>query len=164
MKVSLKWLNQFVKVDDLVPEVLANKLTFAGVEVEAVRRLARGTNLVIGRVLSCVAHPDSDHLHVLKVDEGKKYGIHTIVCGAPNAKAGLNVIVAREGAVLPEKTIQKSEIRGLTSDGMCCALYELGVDKKFLTEKQSSGIEELPEDAPIVRFVNKILLDAKLLN
>jgi phenylalanyl-tRNA synthetase beta chain len=170
MKVSLKWLNQFVKVDDVSPETLADKLAFAGVEVEEIRRLAEGTNLVIGHVLSCVAHPDSDHLHVLKVDEGKKYGVHTIVCGAPNAKAGLNVIVAREGAVLPGETIKKSEIRGLTSDGMCCALYELGVDKKYLTEKQVNGIEELPIDAPIGEEnvlaylgLDDVVLDLKLL-
>jgi phenylalanyl-tRNA synthetase beta chain len=149
MKVSLKWLNEFVQVDDVDPKLLANKLTFAGVEVESVDPLASATNLVIGKILSCEKHPDSDHLHVLKVDEGPKHGVHQIVCGAPNARAGLKVIVAREGAVLPLVTIQKSDIRGVESDGMCCALYELGVDKKYLSEKQVSGIEELPEDAEI---------------
>jgi phenylalanyl-tRNA synthetase beta chain len=149
MKVSMHWLNQFVKVDDVTPEELAKKLTFAGVEVEEIAYRAKATNLVIGHILSCEKHPDSDHLHVLQVDEGKKYGIHQIVCGAPNARAGLKVIVARTGAVLPLVTIEKSNIRGVDSDGMCCALYELGVDKKFLSEKQCSGIEELPEDAEI---------------
>lgn len=149
MKVSMHWLNQFVKVDDVTPEELAKKLTFAGVEVEGIAYRAKATNLVIGHILSCEKHPDSDHLHVLQVDEGKKYGIHQIVCGAPNARAGLKVIVARTGAVLPLVTIEKSNIRGVDSDGMCCALYELGVDKKFLSEKQCSGIEELPEDAEI---------------
>lgn len=149
MKVSLNWLSRFVKIDEISPEDLANKLTFAGVEVESVSHLAKATNLVIGKILSCEKHPDSDHLHILQVDEGKKYGVHQIVCGAPNARAGLKVIVAREGAVLPLLTIEKSEIRGQTSDGMCCALYELGVDKKYLSEKQCSGIEELPDDAPV---------------
>ncbi|MCQ2772755.1 MAG: phenylalanine--tRNA ligase subunit beta [Bacilli bacterium] len=148
MKVSLKWLNQFVKVDDIDPEVLASKMTFAGVEVEEVLTLAKATGLTIGHIIECEEHPNSDHLHVLKVDEGK-YGIHQIVCGAPNARKGLKVIVAKEGAVLPEVTIVKSTIRGVESDGMCCALYELGVDKKYLSEKQVSGIEELPEDAPV---------------
>lgn len=151
MKVSLNWLNRFVKIDDLKSEDIANKLTFAGVEVDSVSSLAKGTNLVIGKILSCEKHPDSDHLHVLKVDEGSKYGVHQIVCGAPNARTGLKVIVAREGAVLPLVTIEKSEIRGVESDGMCCALYELGVDKKYLSEKQCAGIEELPEDAEIGR-------------
>jgi phenylalanyl-tRNA synthetase beta chain len=149
MKVSLHWLNQFVKVDDIAPKELADKLTFAGVEVEDVFTMAKATNLVIGEILSCEKHPDSDHLHVLQVDEGAKYGIHQIVCGAPNARKGLKVIVAREGAVLPLVTIAKSEIRGVVSDGMCCALYELGVDKKYLSEKQCAGIEELPLDAPL---------------
>jgi len=149
MKVSLNWLNTMVKVDDLDPKLIADKLTFAGVEVEDIFTMAHATNLVIGYVLSCEKHPDSDHLHVLQVDEGTKYGVHQIVCGAPNARKGLKVIVAREGAVLPLVTIEKSEIRGVTSDGMCCALYELGVDKKYLSEKQCAGIEELPEDAQI---------------
>lgn len=170
MKVSLHWLNQFVKVDDVAPEELAKKLTFAGVEVEEISRLASATNLVIGHILSCEKHPDSDHLHVLQVDEGKKYGVHQIVCGAPNARAGLKVIVARTGAVLPLVTIEKSTIRGVDSDGMCCALYELGVDKKYLTEKQCSGIEELPEDAEVGREdvlaylgLDDVILDLDLL-
>jgi len=149
MKASLNWINQYVKVDDLKPEEIASKLTFAGVEVEAISRLASGTNLVIGHIVSCEKHPDSDHLHVLQVDEGPKYGLHQIVCGAPNARAGLNVIVAREGAVLSGGTIVKSQIRGIESDGMCCALYELGVDRKYLSEKQLAGIEELPADAAV---------------
>lgn len=149
MKVSLNWLHHFVSTDGVSPEELASKMTFAGVEVEEVTHLAKATNLVIGEILSCEKHPDSDHLHVLQVDEGTKYGIHQIVCGAPNARKGLRVIVAREGAVLPLVTIEKSTIRGMESDGMCCALYELGVDKKYLNEKQLSGIEELPLDAPI---------------
>jgi len=151
MKASLKWIGQYVKIDDLTAEEIADKLTFAGIESEGIIRLASATNLVIGEILSCEKHPDSDHLHILQVDEGSKYGIHQIVCGAPNARKGLKVIVAREGAVLPEVTIRKSAIRGVESDGMCCALYELGVDKKFLTEAQAGGIEELPQDAEVGR-------------
>lgn len=149
MKVSLKWLNHFVKVDDIDPKFLADKLTFAGVEVESIEKLADATGLVIGEILTCLPHPDSDHLHILNVDEGPKYGVHQIVCGAPNARVGLKVIVAREGAKLPGGVINKGKIRGIDSDGMCCALYELGVDKKFLTEEECSGIEELPLDAPL---------------
>ncbi len=149
MKVSLKWLNKYVKVDDIDPKELADKLTFAGVEVESIDKLSNATGLVIGEIKTCIPHPDSDHLHILTVDEGEKYGIHQIVCGAPNARAGIKVIVAREGAILPEVTIKKGSIRGVESDGMCCALYELGIDKKFLSEAQCNGIEELPLDAPI---------------
>ena len=149
MLVSLKNVNQYVDLSGLTPEEIANKLTFAGDEVEEIRKLASGTNLVIGHVLECVAHPNSDHLHVLKVDLGPKYGVNQIVCGAPNARAGLKVIVAREGAQLPEKEIKRGVIRGEESNGMCCSLLELGVDGKYLTDYQKEGIEELPEDAPV---------------
>ena len=149
MLVSLKNLNNFVKIDDLSPEEIAHKLTFAGVEVEEISRLASGTNLVIGYVKTCENHPNSDHLHVLNVDLGSKYGVNQIVCGAPNARAGLKVIVAREGAQLPEKEIKRGVIRGIESNGMCCSLLELGVDAKYLSEEQKAGIEELPDDAPI---------------
>ena len=122
MKASLNWLNHYVKIDDLTPEEIADKLTFAGIEVEGISRLASADKLVIGEILSCEKHPDSDHLHVLQVNEGAKYGIHQIVCGAPNARKGLKVIVAREGAKLPGGVIEKSLIRGVESDGMIFAL------------------------------------------
>ena len=149
MLVSLKNVSQYVSLKDLTPEEIANKLTFAGVEVEDISRLASGTNLVIGEVLECVAHPNSDHLHVLQVNLGEKYGTTQIVCGAPNARAGLKVIVARVGAVLPQIEIKKGVIRGEESNGMCCSLLELGVDAKYLSDYQKAGIEELPADAPV---------------
>lgn len=149
MKVSLKWLRSLVDIEDISAEEIADKLTFAGVEVSSIEHMAEGTNLVIGLITSSIPHPNSDHLHILTVNEGEKYGIHQIVCGAPNVKEGLKVIVAREGAKLPGGIINRGVIRGIESDGMCCSLAELGVDKKYLSEYQLSGIEELPEDAPI---------------
>ena len=149
MLVSLKNIREYVSLDGLTAEEIANGLTFAGVEVEEIRRLASGTNLVIGEIKTCVAHPDSDHLHILNVDLGEKYGEEQIVCGAPNARVGLKVIVARVGAKLPGGEIKAGVIRGVASNGMCCSLLELGVDGKYLTEYQQAGIEELPEDAPV---------------
>ena len=149
MLVSLKNVSQYVSLEGLTPEDIANKLTFAGIEVEEISRLASGTNLVIGEVLQCVAHPNSDHLHVLQVNLGEKYGATQIVCGAPNARAGLKVIVARVGAVLPQIEIKDGVIRGEASHGMCCSLLELGVDAKYLSDYQKAGIEELPQDAPV---------------
>ena len=149
MLVSLKNVKQYVSLDGLTAEEIANGLTFAGVEVEEITRLASGTNLVIGEIKECVNHPDSDHLHVLKVDLGEKYGVEQIVCGAPNARAGLKVIVARVGAKLPEVEIKKGVIRGVESNGMCCSLLELGVDAKYLSDYQKAGIEELDADAPV---------------
>ncbi|MCF0113398.1 MAG: phenylalanine--tRNA ligase subunit beta [Bacilli bacterium] len=149
MKVSYKYLTQHVNLEGIAPEAIAAKLTFAGAEVESIESSAQGTNLVIGKIISCEPHPDSNHLHILQVDEGPKHGVHQIVCGAPNARVGLKVIVARTGARLPQIEIKPSVIRGVESDGMCCSLLELGVDKKYLTEAQTAGIEELPEDAEI---------------
>ena len=146
MKVSFNYLKSHLDLTGYTPEMVADKLTFAGAEVEGIEHLSAATGLVVGEILSCLAHPDSDHLHILQVDEGKKYGIQQIVCGAPNARTGLKVIVARPGAKLPEIEIKPSVIRGVESNGMCCALYELGVDKKYLSDYQCSGIEELPED------------------
>jgi len=170
MKASLNWLREFVNLGDITPEQLADKLTFAGVEVEEIIRLASGSGLVVGEIISCEKHPDSDHLHVLQVDEGKKYGIQQIVCGAPNARKGLKVIVAMPGAVLPEVTIQKGVIRGIESNGMCCSLAELGVDKRMLSEKQTGGIEELDYSVNVgeenvlgMLGLDDVILDLKLL-
>ncbi len=149
MLVSLNAVKQYVSLDGLTPEQIADGLTFAGVEVEEVKRIASGTNLVIGEIKTCVPHPDSDHLHILNVNLGPKYGVEQIVCGAPNAREGLKVIVARVGAKLPNIEIKAGVIRGQSSNGMCCSLLELGVDAKYLSEYQQKGIEELPEDAPV---------------
>ncbi len=148
MLVSLKEISKYVDISDLTPEEIAKKMTSAGIEVEGINHLSSATNLVIGHILKCEKHPDSDHLHVNQIDIGSE--ITQIVCGAPNCREGLNVIVALPGAVLAEnKKIEKSVIRGVESNGMCCALNEIGVDQKNLKPEQISGIEELPEDAPI---------------
>mgnify|MGYP001418869795 CR=1 FL=1 len=149
MLVSLKNVSKYVSLDGLTAEEIADKLTFSGVEVEEVGRLASGSHLVIGEVIKCEKHPNSDHLHVLDVNLGNQYGVTQIVCGAPNAKKGLKVIVARVGAILPQLDIKKGNIRGIESNGMCCSLLELGVDAKYLSEYQKAGIEELPLDAPV---------------
>ena len=166
MLVSLKNIARYVSLDGLSAEEIANGLTFAGVEVEDIKYLARGTNLVIGKILECEPHPDSDHLHVLKVDLGVNYGIQQIVCGAPNARKGLKVIVARVGSVLPGGEIKKGVIRGVESNGMCCSLLELGVDSKYLSEYQTKGIEELPDDALVgnEKVLEYLSLDDEILN
>lgn len=147
MKVSYKWLSSLVDISELTPEEISNKLTFAGVEVEGINYLASAKGLVIGETISVLPMPDSDHLHICKVNLGSKYGVHQIVCGAPNVKEHQKVIVARDGSVLPGGTIKKGLLRGYESDGMLCSLIELGVDKKYLSDKQINGIEILSEDA-----------------
>ena len=166
MLVSVKSLRKLVNLENITANDIALKLTFAGIEVEEIVTLASGTNLVVGHILECAEHPDSDHLHVLKVDLGNKYGIEQIVCGAPNARKGLKVIVARVGATLPGGSINKGVIRGVESNGMCCSLLELGVANKYLSEQQTKGIEELPDDAPVGEedVLGYLGLDDQILN
>ena len=165
MKVSINWLSKLVDIEDITPEQIADRLTFAGVEVEEISRLANATGLVIGQVLTCEEVPDS-HLHLCQVDLGPKHGIKQIICGAPNVRKGLKVIVAMVGAKLPGVTIGNSIIRGIQSDGMLCSLLELGVDAKYLTEKQMMGIEELGEDATVgdEQVLRYLSLDDTVLN
>lgn len=147
MKISKKWLSQYMDLSDLDAKSIADAITAAGIEVEDVIEQSGGTNLVIGHVLTCEDHPDSDHLHITTVDTGE--GVRQIICGAPNVAAGQKVIVALPGARLPGGQIKSGKIRGVVSDGMICSLSELGVDKHSLSEEQLAGIEILPEDAPV---------------
>ncbi|MCR5067050.1 MAG: phenylalanine--tRNA ligase subunit beta [Erysipelotrichaceae bacterium] len=147
MIVTYNWLKQYMDLSDVSPEYLAEKITDGGHEVESWHYQATGSNLVIGKVLTCVEHPDSDHLHICTVDTGDD--VRQIVCGAPNVAAGQKVIVALPGCRLPEGEIKSGKVRGQQSDGMICALFELGVDKHFLTDEQLAGIEVLPEDAEV---------------
>lgn len=147
MLVSLKEISKYVDISDLTSEDIAKRLTYSGIEIDSIKKLASATNLVIGEVVSCINHPESNHLHLVKVNIGSE--ILDIVCGAPNVRIGLKVIVAKVGAKLPLKEIKESEIRGYKSYGMLCALNELGVDSKTLSKKQIEGIEELNDDAKV---------------
>lgn len=148
MKASINVLKTFVDIEGLKAEEIAKKLTFAGIEVESVTHLAYGEGLVIGEVLKCEKIVDSDHLHICQVDMGKKYGVHQIVCGAPNVGIKEKVIVARDGAKLLGGMIKKGIIRNVESDGMLCSFHELGVDDKFLSEKEKEGIALLDKKSP----------------
>lgn len=148
MDISYKWLKRFIDVD-MPAERLAAVLTSLGLEcdtveeVESIRGGLRG--VVIGKVLTCVDHPDSDHLHITTVDLGGD-APEQIVCGAPNVAAGQYVVVATVGAVLydgdKEVKIRKSKIRGVESSGMICAEDELGLGSSH------DGIIVLPDPLP----------------
>ena len=145
--ISLEWVKDYIDISDQDLNELAVKITEAGINVEKVI-----TNhidyLVIGKVISCIDHPNSDHLHVCQVDVGGEH-LQQIVCGASNVREGIKVIVALPGAVLPgDFQIKASKIRGVESNGMICALFELGLEEKT-EESYARGIEELGEDAPI---------------
>lgn len=169
MKVSLNLVKKLANLDGLSIDEIVNRLTFAGVEVESVEKLANATNLTVGQVLTCENMPDSDHLHLTTVDAGA-HGVLHIVCGAPNVRKGLKVIVALDGAVLPGGTIKKGMVRGHESEGMLCSLLELGVESKYLSEAQTKGIEELGNDAIVGNDdvlgylgLDDVILDLKLL-
>ena len=148
MKLSINFLRDYIDLDkDLDVKKLAEDMTNAGNEYDEAGKLINATNLVIGEIKECKMHPDSDHLHCCKVDIGDK--VLDIVCGAPNAREGLKVIVALPGASLPGGVIKKSVIRGEESSGMLCSIAELGLESKFLTEEDKAGIHELPLDAPV---------------
>ena len=137
--INLEWVSDYIDISDLTPKELANMVTESDINVEKVIT-NHIDNLVIGEVVECVNHPDSDHLHICKVDIGSE--VLQIVCGAPNVRVGLKAIVALVGAVLPgDFEIKKSKIRGVESNGMLCALYELGLEEKN-DETYSKGIYE----------------------
>ncbi len=149
MNVSYKWLKEYVDFD-MTPNEVADALTSVGLEVEAVEEVQsiKGglEGLVVGEVLECEPHPDSDHMHVCKVGLGDGR-VEQIVCGAANCRQGLKVIVATLGTTLydgdKEFHIKKSKLRGIESNGMICAEDEIGVGTDH------SGIIELPQDTPV---------------
>ena len=147
MKLSRKFLSDYVDIPDVTINELAEEMTHVGNEYDSAEKLVNATNLVIGKILECTDHPDSDHLHLCKVDIGTE--VLDIVCGAPNARAGIKVIVALVGAKLPGGEIKAGKIRGYESNGMLCSKAELGLDSKFLEEKDKVGIHELGEDAVV---------------
>ena len=142
MLVSLKWLSEYIDVPSDVKE-FCDRLDLTGTGVEGVERTGDAFDgVVVGHVLTCVDHPDSDHMHVVTVDVGSEEPVQ-IVCGAPNIAAGIKVPVATIGAVLPgDFKIKKSKLRGVASCGMCCSQRELGMGTDH------EGIWVLPDDAP----------------
>ena len=145
MKLSTNFVKDYVDIDvDL--KTLAEDMTGVGNEYDSAQKLINATNLVVGEVIECEMHPDSDHLHVCKVNVGNE--VLQIVCGAPNVRKGLKVIVALVGAELPgDFKIKAGKIRGVESNGMLCSIAELGLDSKFLRPEDKEGIHELPETA-----------------
>jgi phenylalanyl-tRNA synthetase beta chain len=127
MKVPISWLNEYVELSDLSVKELADKLTFSGVEVEGIEEVGAvlDDNFVVGEILTCDKHPNSDHLHICSVSDGAQ--TLQIVCGAPNAAAGLKVPLAKVGAVVPEGgfKIKQAKLRGVESFGMLCSQREL---------------------------------------
>ncbi len=146
MKLSYDWLKDYLKCD-LTAAQVAEAMTAIGIEVDSVQeqeQIPGGlAGVVVAKVVECEPHPDSDHLHITKVDAGTGE-LLTVVCGAPNVAAGQKVLFAQLGTVLPgDFKIKKSKIRGVESFGMICAADELGIGEDH------SGIMVLPESAEV---------------
>ena len=146
MKISYDWLKDYLECD-LAPQQVADIMTSIGIEVDSLEQTEAVpgglAGVVVAEVLECEAHPDSDHLHITKVNDGGPEPL-TVVCGAPNVAAGQKVLFAQIGAVLPgDFKIKKSKIRGVESFGMICAEDELGIGTSH------DGIMVLPADAPV---------------
>ncbi|WP_368646032.1 phenylalanine--tRNA ligase subunit beta [Alkalibacterium putridalgicola] len=148
MRVSVKWLSEYLDLNDISPVELADQITLTGIEVDDVTLPSLTLdNLVVGEVLTAEAMEGSDHLNVTTVDVDQDES-KQIVCGAPNVKAGQKVIVALPGARLPNGLkIKKSKLRGVESNGMICSLQELGFSDAVVPKKAEDGIYVLPYDA-----------------
>ena len=157
MKIPMQWIGAYTPVE-LSPEDYMNRMIMCGDGVEGYEDLgAEVENVVVGRVLTCVLHPDSDHLHITTVDVGEEAPLQ-IVCGAPNCQAGILVPVAKTGARLPGGVkIKKGKLRGVVSEGMLCAADELGVPTELYPSVGAEGLLIFQEDYPLGADVRPIL-------
>lgn len=148
MLISVNWLKRYVELEDVKVDDIAVALTSLGLEVEGIKNVASGSNLVIAHVVDKQKHENSDKLSVCQVDFGQ--GLVQVVCGAQNVAKGQNIIFAKVGAELPgDFKIKAAKVRDVESNGMICSLSELGVEEKLQSEESKKGIEVLPSDAPI---------------
>lgn len=142
MKFNKSWVDEWV-ANNLSAQELSDAITMAGLEVDTCEPVCGNfDHVVVASVVECWDHPDSDHLHVTKVDAGQGELLQ-IVCGAPNCRAGLKVACALVGAQVGDLKIKKAKLRGVESCGMLCSYRELGMSDEH------NGIIELPEDAPL---------------
>ena len=141
MRVNVQWLRDWIDID-VDPHALADELTTAGLEVDAVLPVAAPLDgIVVGRIIELARHPNADLLSLCLVDDGQDR--HEVVCGAPNVAAGLTVPFAPVGATLPgARRIEAAEFRGVISNGMLCSARELGL------YDDASGLLLLDEQAP----------------
>lgn len=138
MFVSMNWIKDFVDLEGQDLEKLIHRFTLSTAEVEGIEYKGKDIkDVVVGEILSCEDHPDSDHLHLLKVDAGD--AVYDVVCGAPNARAGIKTAFCKVGGRVGEIKIKPAKLRGQVSNGMCCSAKELGISEDH------SGIMELDQ-------------------
>ncbi len=150
MDLPMSWLGDYTDITGVSPKEYSDKMTMSGSKVEGVENLgAEIDKVVVGKVLQCEDHPDSDHLHVCMVEVGEDEPIQ-IVCGAPNVAVGQKVPVALNGSTLPGgMKIKKGKLRGVMSNGMICSHEELGIESSRLGYEPEYGILVLDENAEI---------------
>jgi phenylalanyl-tRNA synthetase beta chain len=143
MQFNVEWLKKWVAID-LEADALADRLTASGLEVDDVRPVAgEFSNVVVAEIEDCQPHPNADKLALCTVNDGNEERLQ-IVCGAPNARAGIRVPLAKVGATIgPDFKIKRAKLRGVESCGMLCSAKELGLSDDH------SGLMELPDDAPL---------------
>lgn len=150
MLVSYQWLNDYLDLTAITPKELGDKMSVTGIEVEGIESPADGLKkIVVGFVKECIPHPDSDHLSICQVDVGEEE-LYQIVCGAPNIKADIKVIVALPNSrITGNVKIKKGKMRGVVSQGMICSLQELGYADNVIPKEYAEGIYYLPQDAVV---------------
>lgn len=157
MKISYKWLQEYINLTE-TPDVLADKVSRTGIEVASVVRPSDGLKkIVVGHIKTVEPHPDSDHLNVCQVDVGETED-YQIVCGAPNVAAGQNVIVALPNSRIADNVkIKKGKMRGVVSQGMICALQEIGFADSVVPKAYADGIYVFTEPVTVGEPVFKYL-------
>ena len=139
MFVSMNWIKDFVDLEGQDLEKLIHRFTLSTAEVEGIEYKGKDIkDVVVGEIISCEDHPDSDHLHLLKVDAGD--AVYDVVCGAPNARVGIKTAFCKVGGQVGEIKIKPAKLRGQVSNGMCCSAKEIGISDDH------GGIMELDLD------------------
>lgn len=151
MIISLNWIKEFVNLDGITVDELVKRFGLSTAEVEGVEYVGNDIDkVVVAEILSVENHPSSDHLHILKVNDGTGAPVQ-VVCGAPNVRVGLKTYFAQLGGNVKGLKIKPAKLAGVESFGMCCGGNELGI------EADTSGIVELPNDAPIGKNIKEML-------
>ena len=151
MIISLNWIKEFVNLDGITVDELVKRFGLSTAEVEGVEYVGNDIDkVVVAEILSVENHPNSDHLHILKVNDGTGAPVQ-VVCGAPNVRVGLKTYFAQLGGNVKGLKIKPAKLAGVESFGMCCGGNELGI------EADTSGIVELPNDAPIGKNIKEML-------
>ncbi|ANS73628.1 phenylalanine--tRNA ligase subunit beta [Paenibacillus yonginensis] len=158
MKVSTSWLSDYISLENVDINELAEQITRSGIEIDSVESVNKGvTKVVVGYVKTKEKHPDADKLNIVTVDAGQEEELQ-IVCGAKNIDAGQKVPIALVGAKLPGGLeIKKAKLRGVPSQGMVCSAKELGLNDKLLPKDQQEGILVLPPETQIGTPIEQVL-------